>query len=63
MTRSDYYLVAEAVSKCASLGQETLLYIADMIGTDLQRDNPAFKMDLFMQEAGVSNETIEHAKL
>ena len=63
MTRKDYYLVAEAIGKCASLGQETLYYVADMVVTDLIADNPAVKRDLFLQTAGVTQETIDNAKI
>lgn len=59
MTRKDYYLVAEALAKCASLGQDNLLYVADMIAVDMQKDNPAFKYDLFVKTAGVTQETLD----
>lgn len=52
MTRRDYYLIAGALAKCKSLGQENLLYVADMVATDLQKDNPAFKPELFLRVAG-----------
>lgn len=62
MTRKDYYLIAEALAKCAGLGQETLLYVADMIAVDLQKDNPAFKYELFVKTAGVTQETLDSVK-
>tara|TARA_B100001245_G_C22890259_1_gene428678 strand:- start:207 stop:410 length:204 start_codon:yes stop_codon:yes gene_type:complete len=62
MTRKDYYLIAEAIKKCASLGQDNLLYVADMIAIDLQKDNPAFKYELFVKAAGVTQETLDRAK-
>lgn len=59
-TRKDYYLIAESLRKTAGgLGQDNLLYVADMIAVDLQKDNPAFKYDLFLEVAGVTKETIE----
>lgn len=60
MTRRDYYLVAESLAKCAGgLGQDNLLYVADMVATDMQKDNPAFKYDLFVKTAGVTQETLD----
>lgn len=61
MTRKDYYLVAEALAKCAGMGQDLLYYVADMIGTDMQKENPAFKMELFLKTAGVTDATIASA--
>lgn len=64
MTRRDYYLIAESLAKTAGdLGQENLLYVADMMATELQKDNPAFKYDLFMEVSGVTKETLENAKI
>jgi len=64
MTRKDYYLVAEALKKTAGvLGQENLLYVADMVAVDMQKENPAFKYELFLETAGVTRETIENAKI
>ncbi len=64
MTRKDYYLVAEALAKTAGgLGQDNLLYVADMVATDLHKDNPAFKPGLFLKTAGVTEETIANSKI
>lgn len=63
MTRKDYYLVAEAIAKCAGgLGQDNLLYVADMVANDLQKDNPAFKYELFVKTAGVTQETLDRVE-
>ncbi len=62
MTRRDYVLIAQSIRKCASLGQDNLYYIADMVANDLQKDNPAFKYDVFLEACGVTQETIERAK-
>jgi len=63
MTRKDYYLVAEALAKCAGgLGQDNLLYVADMIAHDMQNDNPAFKPELFLKTAGVTQETLDQVE-
>lgn len=53
MTRKDYYLIANSIAKCESLGQDNLEYVADMLANDLEKDNPAFKYDLFMSVCGV----------
>ena len=58
MTRRDYYLIAGALKKCKSLGQENLLYVADMLAVELKQNNPAFKRELFLKESGVSDELI-----
>lgn len=64
MTRKDYVSVAESLAKCAGgLGQENLLYVADMIATDIKRENPAFDYDTFMFNSGVTLETLENAKV
>lgn len=63
MTRKDYYLVAEAIAKCAGgLGQDNLLYVADMVVTDLIKDNPAVKYELFVKTAGVTQETLDRVE-
>lgn len=62
MTRKDYYLVAGAVAKCKSLGEDNLFYIADMVAKELISDNPAVKYDLFMLTAGVSQQSLDEAK-
>jgi hypothetical protein len=63
MTRKDYIQVAESLAKCAGgLGQDNLLYVADMIAVNMQGQNQAFDYDLFLKNAGVSKETIERNK-
>lgn len=64
MTRKDYVILAESLAKTAGgLGQDNLLYVADMIAVDIKNDNPAFNYDLFLENAGVTKETIENASL
>lgn len=53
MTRRDYYLIAGALKKCKSSPDHE--YVVDMIATDLEKDNPAFKRELFLKESGVEN--------
>jgi len=63
MTRRDYLLVAGSLAKCAGgLTQDELLYVADMIANEMQKQNPAFKYDLFLETSGVTKETIERSK-
>lgn len=60
MTRKDYVQIASSLAKCAGgLGQDTLLYVADMIATDLKKENLAFKYELFLKTSGVTEETID----
>lgn len=62
MTRKDYQLVSDALAKCGSLGQENLLYVADMVANDIKKSNPAFDVERFIKNAGVTDATIELAK-
>jgi hypothetical protein len=62
MTRKDYYLIAGALAKCKSLGQENLLYVADMLAVELKQNNPAFKREVFLKEAGVENVPVSTEK-
>jgi hypothetical protein len=63
MTRRDYVSIAESLSKAAgALGQEKLYIVADAIATDLKEQNQAFGYDLFLENAGVTQETIERSK-
>lgn len=60
MNTQDYFLVAESLAKCKSLGQDKLLYVADMLATDMEKADPSFKRDLFMTTAGVSVQEIRY---
>lgn len=53
MHRAEYYLVANALAKCKSLGQDNLEYVADMLAVDFLKEDPTFKRELFMEVSGV----------
>lgn len=55
MHRQDYYLIANALAKCKSLGQDNLLYVADMLATDMEKADPTFKRGLFLEVSGVKS--------
>ena len=64
MTRKDYISISESLAKCAGgLGQENLLYVADMIATDIGKDNPSFDHEQFLFNSGVTKETLDNAVL
>lgn len=62
MKTSDYYLVAESLAKCKSLGQDNLLYVSDMLATDFQKADPTFKRELFLKVSGVEDAIISATK-
>lgn len=55
MHRKEYYLVAQALAKCKSLGQDNLFYVADMLATDFAEKDPTFKRELFMNVSGANS--------
>lgn len=62
MHRKEYYLVANALAKCKSLGQDNLLYVADMLATDFAKEDPTFKRDLFLKVSGVEDASTDKPK-
>ena len=52
MTKKDYELIARAIYKTQSLG-DNHLYVVDMIADELQRANPKFNRTRFMQACGI----------
>ena len=59
----DKEIIAESLRKCAGgLGQDNLLYVADMIGCDLGEHITAFEYDKFLLDCGVTQETIDESR-
>lgn len=52
MTRKDYLIIASAVAKMQSLG-ENQLYVADMLASELAKTNTRFDREKFMKACGV----------
>lgn len=55
MHRKEYYLIANALAKCKSVGEDTLIYVTDMLAVPMAKEDPTFKRDLFFKTVGVKD--------